>query len=160
METLTAVHVVISLIAILSGLVVLFGMLTGSRFDGLTALFLITTVLTSVTGFLFPFHGFIPAVVIGIISMVILAIAIVARYIGHLEGAWRWIYVLTALPALYLNVFVLVAQLFMKLPSLKALAPTQSEPPFLLAQLVVLALFVILIILAAIKFRPVQLRNA
>ena len=159
METLVAVHVVISLIAILSGLVVLFGMLSGTRLDSLTALFLITTVLTSVTGFLFPFHGFIPAFVLGIISLVVLAIAIFARYLKRLAGPWRWIYVWTALLALYFNVFVLVTQLFMKVPSLKALAPTQSEPPFLVAQVVVLAFFIVMIVLATIRFRPVQLRN-
>src|SRR2546430_6509895 len=151
--TFTQVHVVISLIAIFAGFVVAFGLLTAKRFDCWTALFLIMTVLTSVTGFFFPFHGFTPAIYVGIISLVVLAIAIFARYGRKLAGAWRWIYVVTAMLALYLNVFVLIVQLFQKVPALKALAPTQSEPPFLVTQLFALALFVVLTIVAAIKFR-------
>jgi hypothetical protein len=151
--TYTLLHVLISLIGIGSGLVVMYGFLVGKRLDGLTAIFLTTTVLTSVTGFGFPFEHLLPSHKVGIISLVILAIAIPARYVYHLAGAWRWIYVVTASIALYLNVFVLVAQAFMKVPPLKALAPTQSEPPFLVAQLVVLAIFVGLTILAARKFR-------
>jgi hypothetical protein len=156
----TKLHVVISLIGIVSGLVVMFGLLVGRRLNGWTALFLISTVLTSVTGFLFPFHGVTPAIVVGIISLVLLAIAIVARYGRHLAGTWRWIYVVTAMTSLYLNVFVLIVQLFQKVPVLKVLAPTQSEPPFAVTQLVVLALFVFLTIIAAIKFRGEQLRTA
>jgi hypothetical protein len=151
--TYTLLHVLISLIGIGSGLVVMYGFLVGKRLDGLTAIFLTTTVLTSVTGFGFPFEHLLPSHKVGIISLVILAIAIPARYVYHLAGAWRWIYVVTASIALYLNVFVLVAQAFMKVPPLKALAPTQSEPPFLVAQLVVSAIFVGLTILAARKFR-------
>src|SRR6266850_5210524 len=154
LTTFTQVHVVISLIAIVSGFVVAFGLLTAKRFDRWTALFLATTVATSVTGFFFPFHGVTPAIGVGIISLVLLAIAIFARYGRKLAGAWRWIYVVTAMTALYLNVFVLIVQLFQKVPALKALAPTQSEPPFLVAQLVALVLFVVLTIFAAIKFRP------
>jgi magnesium-transporting ATPase (P-type) len=138
----------------------MFGLLVGRRLNGWTALFLISTVLTSVTGFFFPFHGVTPAIVVGIISLVLLAVAIVARYARHLGGAWRWIYVVTAMISLYLNVFVLIVQLFQKVPALKALAPTQSEPPFAVTQLVVLALFVLLTIIAAIKFRGEQLRTA
>jgi hypothetical protein len=156
----TKLHVVISLVGIVSGLVVMFGLLVGRRLNGWTALFLISTVLTSVTGFFFPFHGVTPAIVVGIISLVLLAVAIVARYARHLGGAWRWIYVVTAMISLYLNVFVLIVQLFQKVPALKALAPTQSEPPFAVTQLVVLALFVLLTIIAAIKFRGEQLRTA
>jgi hypothetical protein len=156
----TKLHVVISLIGIVSGLVVMFGLLVGRRLNGWTTLFLISTVLTSVTGFLFPFHGATPAILVGIISLVLLAIAIVARYGRHLAGTWRWIYVVTAMTSLYLNVFVLIVQLFQKVPVLKALAPTQSEPPFAVTQLVVLALFVFLTIIAAIKFRGEQLRMA
>jgi hypothetical protein len=154
LSTFTIVHVVISLIGIFSGFVVMFGLLAGKRFDRWTALFLVSTVATSVTGFFFPFHQFMPAHAVGIISLLVLAVAIVARYVLRLAGAGRWIYVLAATVALYLNVFVLVVQLFQKAPALKALAPTQSEPPFLLTQLVVLALFVLLAIVAAIKFRP------
>ena len=154
----TKLHVVISLIGIMSGLVVMFGLLAGRRLNGWTALFLVSTLLTSVTGFFFPFHCVTPAIVVGIISLVLLAVAMVARYARHLGGSWRWIYVLAAMISLYLNVFVLVVQLFQKVPALKALAPTQSEPPFAVTQLVVLALFVALTITAAIRFRGEQLR--
>ena len=156
----TKLHVVISLIGIVTGLVVMFGLLVGRRLNGWTALFVLSTVLTSVTGFFFPFHGVTPAIFVGIISLVLLAVAILARYACHLAGHWRWIYVVCAMTALYLNVFVLVVQLFQKVPALKALAPTQSEPPFAVTQLVVLALFVLLTIIAAIKFRGEQLRGA
>ena len=155
----TKLHVVLSLIGIVSGLVVMFGLLVGQKLNRWSALFLISTALTSVTGFFFPFHGVTPAIVVGLISVVLLAVAIVARYARHLAGAWRWIYVVSALIALYLNVFVLVVQLFQKVPALKALAPTQSEPPFAVTQLVVLALFVLLTIIAAITFRGDQLRR-
>jgi hypothetical protein len=150
--TYTFLHVLISLIGIGSGLVVMFGFITGKRSDTLTAVFLTTTVLTSVTGFGFPFNHLLPSHVLGIISLVVLTIAIPALYVFHLAGSWRWIYVVGASMALYLNVFVLIAQLFMKVPALKALAPTQSEPPFLVAQLLVLLIFVGLTILAAKRF--------
>jgi len=153
METFTKVHVVISLIGIASGLIIVFGMLAAHGFDRWTALFLLSTLATSVTGFLFPFHGVTPGIVVGIISVVVLAIAIFARYPQHLRGSWRWIYVVSAVVALYLNVFVLIAQLFQKVPQLKALAPTQSEPPFAVTQLGVLVLFVLLGIVATIRFR-------
>jgi hypothetical protein len=153
MTPLTFVHVVLSLIGIFSGFVVVFGLLTGSRLDGWTALFLANTVATSVTGFLFPFHGFLPSHALGILSLLVLPVAIYARYSRQLAGAWRRTYVITAIIALYLNVFVLVAQLFMKVPALKAMAPTQSEPPFKLTQLIVFVLFVVLIIAAAKQFR-------
>ncbi len=156
----TRLHVVISLIGIVSGVVVMFGLLVGRRLNGWSALFLISTVLTSLTGFFFPFHGVTPAIVVGIISLVLLAIAIVARYARHLAGAWRWIYVVAAMISLYLNVFVLIVQLFQKVPALKALAPTQSEPPFAVTQLAVLALFILLTIVAAVRFRGEQLRTA
>ncbi len=156
----TKLHVVISLIGLVSGLVVMFGLLVSRRLNAWTALFLISTALTSVTGFFFPFHGVTPAIVVGIISLVLLAVAIVARYSRHLAGTWRWIYVVTAMTSLYLNVFVLIVQLFQKVPALKALAPTQTEPPFAVTQLVVLALFVLLTIIAAIRFRGEQLRRA
>ena len=139
--TYTFLHVLISLIGIGSGLVVMFGFITGKRLDNLTAVFLTTTVLTSVTsvtGFGFPFDHLLPSHILGIISLVVLAIAIPVRYVFNLADSLRWIYVVGASMALYLNVFVLIAQLFMKVPALKALAPTQSEPPFLLAQLLVL----------------------
>lgn len=151
--TFTLVHVIISLAGIGSGLVVLYGMLTGKRLDGWTAIFLVTTVLTSVTGLLFPFHQVTPGIIVGVISCVLLAIAILARYVGNLTGSWRWIYVVTAVISLYLNVFVAVVQSFEKVSALKALAPTQSEPPFLAAQLVVLVIFAALTVFAVKRFR-------
>lgn len=150
--TYTFLHVLISLVGIGSGLLVTFGLLTGKRLEGLTAVFLITTVLTSVTGFGFPFDHLLPSHKVGIISLVILAAAIPARYLFHLAGAWRWIYVIGATTALYLNVFVLVVQSFEKVPPLKALAPTQTEPPFLAAQLVVLIVYLGLTFLATKRF--------
>jgi hypothetical protein len=150
----TIIHTLISFVAIFTGLIVLFGMLAGERLDGWTKWFLITTVLTSVTGFFFPFHGFTPAHGVGIMSLLVLAVAIFARYPRQLAGAWRWIYVVTAVIALYLNVFVGVVQAFLKVPALHVMAPTQTEPPFKLTQLVVLALFIVLGIVAAIRFRP------
>lgn len=153
-ENFTILHTAISLIAIASGLIVLAGMLRASRLPGWTALFLVTTVLTSVTGFMFPINGFTPALGVGLISIVILAIALTALYVKHLSGAWRWIYVTTALVALYFNVFVLIVQSFQKVPALQKLAPTQSEPPFLIAQAVALIAFLVLGVMAARKFRP------
>jgi hypothetical protein len=156
----TIVHVLISVVGIFTGLIVLFGMLAGKRLDGWTKWFLATTVLTSVTGFFFPFHGFTPAIGLGIISLLVLAVAIYARYPRQLAGNWRWIYVVTAVVALYFNVFVGVVQSFEKIPALHALAPTQTEPPFKFTQLVVLALFAVLTIIAAIRFRLEQAPTA
>src|SRR4030095_4127437 len=144
----TCVHVSLSLMGIGSGLVVLFGLLTGKRFDWSTALFLSSTVATSVTGFGFPFDHLLASHVVGVVSLLVLAVAIVARYWHRPAGAWRWIYVVGAVVALYLNVFMAMPQTFLKMPALKAMAPTQSELPFLLSQLVVLALFVAVAILA------------
>jgi hypothetical protein len=153
LATYTLVHVVISLVGIGSGLIVVLGLIVGKRLDLWTALFLATTVATSVTGFGFPFDHLLPSHIVGGISLVVLAVAIVARYGRHLAGAWRRIYVIGAVVALYLNVFVLIVQAFLKVPALNTLAPTQSEPPFLIAQLVVLALFIGLGAAAAIRFR-------
>src|ERR1700674_144101 len=158
MTTFTFVHVVISLVGILSGLVVLFGLIAGKKLDGWTALFLVTTVATSVTGFMFPFHKLLPSHVVGVISLVVLAIAILARYNRHLAGGWRRTYVISTVIALYLNVFVLVVQLFEKVPALNAMAPTQSEPPFKITQVVVMAIFVVLGIFAAKGFRERTVR--
>jgi len=149
-------HVLLSLAGIASGLVVLFAMVVGRQLNGWTAFFLATTVLTSVTGFLLPSMGFDPARRVGVISLVALAAAIVALYTFRLRGAWRWIYVGTAVFALYLNCFVGVVQAFQKIPTLHALAPTGSEPAFMIAQAVVLGLFVILGILALRRFHPVR----
>lgn len=123
-QTFTLIHVIISLLAIASGIVVLVGMFRSNRMPGWTAFFLLTTILTSVTGFLFPIRGFTPAIGTGIISMVLLGVAVYALYSKHLAGAWRWIYVSTATAALYLNVFVLIVQSFQKIPALNPLAPT------------------------------------
>jgi hypothetical protein len=153
MTTFTLLHVVLSLIGIFSGFVVAFGLLAAKRLDGWTALFLLSTVATSITGFLFAFHGFLPSHGVGIVSLVVLAFAILARYAFHLDGAWRRVYVISAMIALYFNVFVLIAQLFQKVPALKAMAPTQSEPPFLATQVVLMALFVALTIGTAKRFR-------
>jgi hypothetical protein len=153
LSTFTIVHVLLSLIGIGSGLLVVYGLLLGRRFDGATAIFLATTVLTSLTGFLFPFERLLPSHILGIISLVVLAIAILARYVRHLAGAWRSTYAVSAVLALYLNVFVLVAQIFMKVPAAHALAPTQKEPPFFVAQLLVMAVFVVFGIFAVKKFR-------
>ncbi len=152
----TIIHTLISLVGIFTGVVVLFGMLAGKRLDGWTKWFLITTVLTSVTGFGFPIHHFGAPHVVGVISLIVLAGTIFARYGRQLAGSWRWIYVVTAMIALYLNVFVGVVQAFQKIPALNAMAPTQTEPPFKLTQLIVLALFIVLTIVAAIRFRPEQ----
>ena len=130
-----------------------FGIACRKRLDGWTALFLLTTVATSVTGLGFPFDHLLPSHKVGIISLFVLAMAILARYAFHVAGASRWIYVVTAMIALYLNVFVAVVQSFEKVPSLRALAPTQSEPPFVVAQLVVLAIFVVLTIFVVRRFR-------
>ncbi|MGH7495657.1 MAG: hypothetical protein ACREOO_25145 [bacterium] len=153
-STFTVIHTVISLIAILAGIVVVYGMLTAKRLEGWTAFFLTTTVLTSVTGFFFPFAGVKPPHVVGAIALIVLAITIPALYKYHLAGSWRWIYIVGAVISLYLNVFVAVVQAFQKLSFLKPLAPTQSELPFLVAQLAVLALFIVLGIKAVKSFTP------
>ena len=155
MDTFTLVHVVLSLIGILSGLVVLYGLLTTNRMNGWTMLFLVTTVATSVTGFGFPFHGVTPAIIVGILSLIVLLAAIVARYAFHLAGSWRWIYVVGSVVALYFNVFVLVVQAFLKMPALHALVPKGSEPPFAIAQGIVLLLFIVAGTLAVKRFHPV-----
>jgi hypothetical protein len=153
MTGLTLVHVAISLAGIGSGFIVVFGLLTAKGMNRWTAIFLVTTLATSLTGFLLPAHRFMPSHAVGIVSIFVLALAIVARYPRHLAGAWRSTYVVGAVLALYLNVFVLVAQLFDKVPALKTIAPTQSEPPFAIAQVAVLVLFVALGIFAVRRFR-------
>jgi hypothetical protein len=152
--TLLAIHVALSVVGIVSGLVVLYGLLSGTALGGWTALFLATTILTSATGFPLAPFGFDPPRAIGILSLILLAIAVGAYYLFHLAGAWRWIYVVTAMAALYLNCFVLVFQGFLKVSALHDLAPTQSEPPFLIAQSAVLIIFIVLGLLALRKFHP------
>jgi hypothetical protein len=159
-ETFTTLHVILSLIGIVSGIIVVVGMLGGRHLGGLTEVFLVTTVLTSVTGFLFPFRELLPSHVFGILSLVVWAAAIIALYGFQLIGRWRSIYVVTALVALYLNVFVGVVQAFQKLPVLQPLAPTQSEPPFLIAQVAVLIAFGVLGFLALRAFHPEAMRAA
>jgi hypothetical protein len=153
MTPFTLFHVALSLIGIFTGFIVLFGMIGNKRLAGLNAIFLLTTALTSITGFFFPYHGMTPGIKLGIISLVVLAVAVPAWYVFYLGGAWRKIYVVFACIAQYLNVFVLIAQLFMKVPALHAMAPTGSEPAFKVTQLVVLVIFVILTIAAAKKFK-------
>jgi hypothetical protein len=153
LATYTLIHVVISLVGIGSGLIVLFGMFGGKRLDGMTALFLATTALTSLTGFGFPFEHLTPGIILGILSVVVLAIAVPARYSFRMAGKWRAIYVVTAVIALYFNCFVLIAQSFMKVPALHALAPKGNEPPFAIAQGILLVLFIVAGALAVRKFR-------
>jgi hypothetical protein len=156
LSAFTTVHVIISLIAIVSGIIVMFGLLGSSRMPGMTAIFLFFTILTSATGFLFPFEKLLPSHMVGILSLVLLAIAVIALYAMQLSGPWRSIYVVTAMTSLYLNVFVLIIQAFLKVPALHALAPSvpPSEPPFAVIQGIVLVFFVIVIIGAVRRFRP------
>ena len=153
---LTLVHVALSLIAILTGLVVARGLLASQWMPRWTHWFLWTTVATTVTGFFFPFRGFTPAFGTGIVSTLVLVPTLFALYGRHMTGAWRWIFAVGAMISLYLNVFVLVAQLFLKVPALRALAPTQAEPPFAIAQGVVLVVFVVLTIFVVRRFHPVR----
>lgn len=153
LATYTTVHVIISLVGIASGFIVLFGLLRGALFSRWNSLFLITTVLTSITGFGFPNTKVTPGIILGVLSLIVLAIAGLALYARHLNGAWRRTYVITAMIALYFNVFVLVAQLFEHVPAIHALAPTQTEAPFKIAQLLLLILFIAFITAAARKFR-------
>src|ERR1700676_2430997 len=156
LSTFTLLHVVISLIAIVSGIIVMSGLLGSRRMPGMTAIFLLFTILTSATGFLFPFDKLLPSHMIGILSLVLLAIACIALYAMKLSGPWRSIYVVTAMTSLYLNVFVLIIQAFLKVPALHALAPSvpPSEPPFAIIQGVVLVFFVVVIIGAVRRYRP------
>lgn len=152
--TFTLLHVLISLVGIGSGLVVMYGLITSKRFDRWTLVFLIATAATSITGFLFPIEHLTPGIVIGVLSLILLAAAILARYGLHMNGAWRPTYVITAALALYFNVFVLIVQSFEKVPALKAVAPTRKEPPFAVSQLLLLAFFLFLTVLAVRRFHP------
>src|ERR1700761_6683329 len=156
LATFTLVHVVISLISIAAGLLVMFGLLGSSRMPGMTAIFLLFTILTNATGFLFPSTKLLPSHIIAAIGLVLLAIACLALYGMKLAGAWRWIYVITAMLSLYLNIFVLVVQSFLKIPFLHAVAPSvpPSEPPFAAVQGLVLLFFVVVIIGGIRRFRP------
>jgi hypothetical protein len=152
--TFTLLHVALSLVGIVAGLIVLFGLQRNNPLNTWTVVFLATTVATTLTGFLFPFRGFTPAIGTGIVSTVALAATIPARYAFHMAGSWRWIYVVGAVFSLYLNCFVLVVQAFLKVPALNALAPQGTEPPFAITQGVVLVLFVLAGYLALRRFRP------
>ena len=156
LPTFTILHVIISLIGIVSGFVVLSGLFSSNRMPGMTGLFLLTTILTNATGFLFPFEKLLPSHIIALLSLVLLAIACIALYGMKLSGSWRWIYVVTAMISLYFNVFVLVIQSFLKIGPLHALAPSvpPSEPPFAIVQGIVLVFFVVAIIGAVRRFRP------
>ena len=153
-HTFTVIHVLISLVGIVAGVIVAFAMVQGKSVPGWTALALLALILTSVTGFFFQDPTFTPAEGVGVISLVVLAVAVLALYFLHLAGIWRWIYVIAAMVAIYLNVFVGVIQSFEKIGFLNALAPHQTEPPFIVAQLVVLAIFVVLGLLSLKRFHP------
>lgn len=153
LTAITFIHVAISLVGIASGFVALFGLLGNRPLNGWTTLFLVSTAATSLTGFAFPVERLLPSHIVGIISLVVLAVAFSARYRFHLAGGWRWTYVVSSTTAFYLNVFVGIVQAFQKIPVLKAVAPTQSELPFALTQLVVLAIFFVAAILAGFRFR-------
>lgn len=152
-DLFTLIHVLLSIAGIIVGFVVVGGMLCGNSLPGWAAFFLITTVLTNVTGFFFPFHGVTPGIILGVLSLLVLAPCLYALYGKHLAGGWRKTYAITATVALYFNTFVLIAQLFQKVPALKALAPTQSEPPFAASQGALLILMIVLGTLAVKRFR-------
>jgi hypothetical protein len=153
LATFTILHVVISLIAIGTGFIVLFGLINGKLLSAWNGVFLVTTILTSLTGFAFPNTKVTPGIILGVLSLIVLAIALLALYVFHLRGAWRRTYAITAMIALYFNVFVLIAQTFEHVPAFHALAPTGTETPFKVAQTVLLVLFLVVITAAAKKFR-------
>jgi hypothetical protein len=154
LATLTFIHTALSFLALIAGFLVLPGLLGRQAPAFMTPLFLFSAFATSATGFLFPFNSLLPSHITGVVALVVLAVTLFARYYAHLSGAWRAVYAATAVASLYFLVFVLVAQIFAKIPLLHATAPTQSEPPFAIAQLVVLAIFIWLGIAAARRFRP------
>ena len=153
MSTFTLIHVVLSLAGIAAGFVVMAGFIRGRLHESWSTFFLATTVATNVTGFGFPIVRVLPAHIVGGVSLVVLAVALFARYGRRLAGGWSRIFALSALTALYLNVFVLVAQLFRRVPPLHALAPTESEPPFFIAQVLVLIVFAVFARAAVRGFR-------
>jgi hypothetical protein len=152
----TVLHVIISIVELFAGAAVVLQMLSGKR-SGLNFLFLLTAVLTTITGFMFPYHGPTPAIVLGFITLPFLLLAAVAWYTGHVRGVWRVIYVLSTLILFYLDAFVAIAQSFMKIPALHALAPKGNEPPFAIAQGLLLLVFIVLGFLALKRFHPVSL---
>lgn len=150
----TFLHVFLSLVGIGAGVFLIFGLLTSRRLSIITSLFLVTTLFTSVTGFLFPFKGITPGIILGILSVIALVVAIAALYVKHLVGMWRSIYVLSVCVAFYFNFFVLIAQTFAKVPAIKAAAPTMESPAFGIAQLAVLIIFILITVRAVKKFNP------
>ena len=160
LSAFTLFHVILSLIGILSGFIVVWGLISSRRLNGWTSIFLWSTVLTSVTGYFFPFHKLLPSHILGALSLVTLAVAGYARYMRKLVGGWRRTYVVAAVLALYFNFFVFIVQLFAKVPALHELAPTQSEAPFKVAQLVAILVFLALGFLSAKNFRAEQLSAA
>ncbi len=159
LHSFTILHVIITIVELIAGAVVVLKMVGGSP-SRLNGLFLLTGALTTLTGFLFPYHGVTPGIILGFISLPFLLLAAVAWYTGRLRGAWRLVYVLSALIVLYFDAFVAVAQSFMKIPALHALAPTGKEPPFEVAQGLVLLLFIVLGYLAVKRFRPAAVTGA
>lgn len=158
LDTFTLIHTALSLIALASGIVVALGLVGSRTLGAWSAIFLLTAVATSATGFGFPFDHFLPSHWLGVLSLIVLALAILARYVFHYAGAWRWLYVLGIVLAVYFDAFVAIVQAFLKVPALTALAPTQSEPPFLVAQVAALAVFAAIAILGVFRFRPRAVR--
>ena len=154
MSTFTWVHTALSVAALIAGLIVVIGLFSSKTLGGWTAIFLATAIATSATGFGFPFQSFGASHWIGVISLVVLVLAVLARYVLLYAGAWRWLYAVCTVVAFYFLVFVLIAQAFKKVPALAALAPTLSEPPFAIAQVVAMVIFVVIAVATARKFRP------
>lgn len=154
LEQFTLLHVYMSVVGLAAGLFLVFGLLTSRPLRILTALFLVTTAGTSLTGFLFPFKGMTPAIMLGILSVIALVLAVIALYVKKLAGVWRGVYVISAMLAFYFNFFVLVAQSFAKVHALNAIAPTPSSPGFGVTQLAVLFVFILLTIRAFKKYHP------
>ena len=154
LEVFTLIHVVISLIGIATGLVAAFGMIGNKLLKRWTAIFLVTTVLTNVTGLMFPFHGVTPGIILALLSLTVMAPTMLALFQFHLSGVWRWVYAAGAVMGLYFNVFVLIVQSFQKVPALKALAPHGNEPPFAVMQGLTLVAFIVIGVMAVRKFHP------
>jgi hypothetical protein len=160
LELLTLVHVIISLVGIASGFIIVYGLITAKRYETMTKVFLATNIATSVTGYFFPFVKLLPSHIVGVLALIVLTLAVIARYRKQLAGRWRIVYIVSSVVALYFNVFVLVVQIFGKITAFKELAPTQSEPPFLIAQTLVLLVFVVLGIMSTMRFRGETVRPA
>jgi hypothetical protein len=158
LSTFTTLHVILCFVAIGSGVIVIAGLLRSKRLEGWIAVYLVSALAASASGFGFPFEKILPSHILGVISLVVLILATVARYLFHLAGAWRWVFSVGVVLGVYFQIFVAIAQLFQKVPSFQMLAPTQSEPPFAIAQGIALGVFVALAIPGAIKFRPLAVQ--